>query len=439
MNIPSTPISRRSLLSLAGACAGATALGGTSACGNDDGSDNPEIWVLQDPVQNKVQQAAVDRFNQTNTASNSADITLNPYQSTSYTDKLRVSMGSTNQPDIFFNWGGGSIRSYVQSDLLVDLTDTLAQDPTFKAKFLPAVLDAGTLDGKYYGIPLRGMQPVILYYHKEIFAQVGATPPTTWQETLSLVDTFKGAGITPFALAGSQGWPELMWLECLTDRFGGPDVFNTIASGDKNAWGHTAITQALDTIIDLVDRGGFGTNFSSVNYDSAGASTVFATGKAAMHLMGTWEYTNQLDQQPDFAKNNLTWTSFPTVEGGAGDPRAIVGNPTNYFSITKQSKYVDECIAFLKQEMASDDYVNDWIVNGDVPPVADIADRMQNSANPEFASYVYNMVNQAPTFQLSWDQAIDSKYSEPMLTNLQKIFLGELDSKGYVSAMEALQ
>ena len=435
-----TPVTRRSFLGLVGA--GAVTLGaagcsaGSSSTSKGGSGGEFQIWALQDQVQNRVQKGAVDRFN----AASSVKAKLVPFQNKSYTNKLRVAMGSPNKPDVFFNWGGGSIRTYVQNNLLTDLTPAFDADPTFKAKFLPAVLDAGKIDGKYYGVPLRGMQPVILFYNKDVFDKAHvAAPPTTWAETLSVVDKFKAIGVAPFALAGNQTWTLLMWLEYLTDRFGGPDTFATIAANGKDGWRQPAITQAIDAITDLVKRGGFASNFAAVGYEEGGAGTVFAKGKAAMHLMGSWEYTNQVDQQPTFAKNALGWTTFPGVDGGKGDPKDIVGNPTNYFSIASGSKQVQAATDFLKQQMASDQYVDDFIKAGDVPPVADIVDRLSQSPSPDFAKFVYGMVKDAPAFTLSWDQAIDNKYAQPMLDNLQKVFLRKLDAKGFVNAMVALQ
>jgi xylobiose transport system substrate-binding protein len=427
------------LLGLAGLGAGALALGTTGCGSGGQGARNAaaeiDVWCLKDTVQNKVQQAAIDRFNAT--AKGKAKITA--YDNDPYKQKLRIAMGSPQQPDVFFNWGGGSIRQYVQNGMLVDLTPMLDGDPAFKSKFIPSVLDAGKIGDKYYGIPNRGMQPVIMFYSQQALdkAKVSA-PPATWSELLSQVDRFKAAGIAPFALAGSQAWTLLMWLEYLVDRIGGPAVFGGIAAGDRNGWRSPAITQSLNAIIDLVKRGGFDSNFASVNYDGdVGAGTLFAQGKAAMHLMGSWEYTAQLDQHPAFVKDALRFAAFPAFEGGKGDPKAVVGNPTNYFSITKRSDNVDGAKEFLKA-MASDAYVDDWIANGDVPAITGLESKIAQSKNAQFGSFAYKMVQDATSFQLSWDQAIENKYAQPMLTNLQKVFLGQLDAKGFVDAMVAI-
>jgi xylobiose transport system substrate-binding protein len=156
-----------------------------------------------------------------------------------------------------------------------------------------------------------------------------------------------------------------------------------------------------------------------------------------MHLMGSWEYTAQLDQHPAFVKDALRWAAFPAFEGGKGNPTSVVGNPTNYFSIAKRSDNVDAAKEFLKV-MASDAYIDDWIANGDVPAIAGIESKLAQSKNGQFGSFVYKVVQDASSFELSWDQAIDNKYAQPMLTNLQKVFLGQTDAKGFVDAMVAI-
>lgn len=431
---------RRRFLGLVGAGVGAGLIGSTSACGTDatggggDGGDGGrmQIWVLQEEAQNVAHRVALDRFNGNSDVRGELVSTPND----GYRDRLHTAMGSNNRPDVFYNWGGGSIRSYAREDLLVDLTPHLEENPDWKDAFIPSVLDAGQIDGKYFGIPARGMQPIILFYNKAVFADAGLQPPKTWNELLRAVDRFKSNGIIPFALAGGDAWTELVWPEYLVDRIGGYEVFQAIAAGEEGAWRHPAITRAMNMIIDLVRRGGFGDSFASVRWEGAGASTLIAQGRAAMHLMGSWEYTNQVTDQPEYAKNNQGFTDFPTVEGGQGDPKAIVGNPTNYFSVSKDSPNADAALQFLRDEMASDAYVQAWLKAGDVPAVTNLEEHMDHANDRNFVELVYNMVTDAPTFQLSWDQAVERDKAQPMLDALAKVFLGELDAAGFVKANE---
>lgn len=420
-------------LTLAGLLATGTAACGTSGpAGSSDGSGEIHVWVLQDASLNEVQKAIATEFNKTSDVKVKIDV----IGKDQYRDKLRASMGSPQAPDVFFNWGGGSIRPYVEAGQLVDLSPALTQDPSFKDSFLPAVLDRGKIGDKYYGIPLRGMQPVLLFYNKSSFEKIDAQPPKTYDELLTLVDRFKAAKITPFALAGKQSWCDLMWVEYLVDRYAGAEVFENIVEGRPGAWNDPAVLQAMQAIRDLVDRGAFGTNYASVDYNQGGASTLFAKGRAAMHLMGSWEFTNQVDNEPNFAKDGLGWTTFPTVDGGKGDPTAVVGNPTNYFSVNTRTKHQDTAIEFLKM-MSSDKYVTDLIKIGDVPATTNTKAKLSSSPNPEFATFQYEVVEKAASFTLSWDQAMSPDGGQKVVTAIQKAFNKQLTPEQFIAEVQA--
>ncbi|HZM75769.1 MAG TPA: hypothetical protein VFC19_08590 [Candidatus Limnocylindrales bacterium] len=56
-----------------------------------------------------------------------------------------------------------------------------------------------------------------------------------------------------------------------------------------------------------------------------GVSTPFAEDNAAMHLIGSGEYTRQLNQIPDFTKTKVARANFPTMDGGKCGPDAVAG------------------------------------------------------------------------------------------------------------------
>ncbi|KDQ65782.1 extracellular solute-binding protein [Streptomyces halstedii] len=405
-----------------------------AGCGSGDGgSDGGTLtaYVYGDDAV-KVQQAAVDSFNKTS----DVKIKLVPVPGTDYVNKLRSAMGSPNAPDIFYNWGAGSIKPYVDAGQVADLTSAVNDDATLKDGFIPSIMTAGGLDGKIYGVPMRGMQPVMLFYNKSLFAQHKLEPPTTWEDLQKAITTFKDAGITPFALGGAEKWPELMWMEYLLDRIGGPEVFRKIQDGDTDGWGDPAVLKTAQTVKQLIDDGAFGKNFNSVDYASGAAPTLLSKGKAAMHLMGSWEYSTQLGKAPEFAEKDLGWTTFPTVAGGVGDAANIVGNPTNYWSVNSRTKHKDAAIEFLKA-MASETYAQDLVDNGDVPTTSNAASMLSGSPNPQFATDQYQMVEKAPSFTLSWDQALESKYATPLLTEISKLFAGKTSPEQFVEAMKA--
>ncbi|GAA0990298.1 ABC transporter substrate-binding protein [Subtercola frigoramans] len=433
MNIKNKRVKALVSLGIAGSLVlglGACASSGGAAGGGDK---SIQLWVLQDQL-DSAQKAAVETFNKTS----DVKIVYNEIANDGYQDKVRTAMGSNQAPDIFFNWSGGSIRDYVDAGKLLSLDDAIAKDPSFKDAFVPSIFDVGQIDGKQYAVPMRGTQPVVMFYNKSVLSSAGVTAPTSMADVMADIPKLAAAGVTPFALAGAGSWTELMWLEYLVDRIGGPEVFKKIEGGDTTGWSDPAILEAATQIKTLVDAGAFGTNFGSVNYGSGGTSTLLAEGRAGMQLMGTWEFATQLGENPDFAKNDLGYVAFPSVAGGAGDPSDVVGNPSNYFSVNSATKYPDTAIAFLKS-LSSAEYTDALLAGGEVPTTTATATKLDTTPNPDFANFQFDLVKNAPSFQLSWDQAISPTISAPLLTELQKLFNGQDTPEQFVAAVLALK
>jgi len=390
-----------------------------------------QVWSLQDAGLNPVVKASVDRYNK----KGDTKATLATYINDAYKQKVQVAMGSPNAPDVFYNWGGGNLAQFVQAGQVEPLDDALAKKPEVRDTFLPSVLDTAKINGKQYGLPMTGTQPVIFFYNKAVFAAAGAQPPKTYDEFLGLVDTFKSKKVTPIALPGSQGWTELMYAEYFLDRIGGPEKWEAIAKSGGAAWKDPAVVKALQMCQDLAKKGAFGTNFASINYDNAGAGKLLATGKSAMFLMGTWEYPTQLTNNPAFAKKDLGWFQFPSIAGGKGEPGNLVGNPSNYFSVNAASKNKDAAIDYLTSTVASDAYIDDLIKSGAVPATKGAETKLAGKPNAEFNTDVFKMVSTAPSFAQSWDQAIAPDIAKRLLDNLQKLFLQKITPQAFVDDM----
>ncbi len=114
-----------------------------------------------------------------------------------------------------------------------------------------------------------------------MFEQVGAQPPTTWDDIMALVPKFNDEGIAPFSLGGQSRWTNMMWLEFLFDRIGGPEVFQAAFDGEKDAWSNPAAINALTKMQDLIKADGFIKGFSSITADSNADQALLYTGKAA--------------------------------------------------------------------------------------------------------------------------------------------------------------
>lgn len=407
-----------------------TACGSSGPSGSGGDSAGATAWALTGQ-----QQTYQDSFDSWNKANPTETVTVSFFANDAYKQKIRTAIGSGQGPTMIYGWGGGVLKSYVDAKSVVPL------DASLTGKYFPSIAANGQVDGETYAVPNNSVQPVVLYFNKDLLSQAGiANPPATWDELLADVATLNAAGIAPFSLGGQSKWPQLMWLEYLTDRIGGPEVFQAIQDNKPDAWSDPAVIQANTMIQQLVDAGGFAEGFSSIATDSNADLALLFTGKAAMILQGSWAYSNFKTAAADFVSaGKLGWSSFPTVEGGTGEATAVVGNPSNFWSIGSYATEAQQkaATAYLTGGNMNDAFIDGLIAGGGVPPVTGLEAKIKASADPEFLSFVYDMSRDAPSFQLSWDQALDPGQADALLTNLDQIFLGQITPQEFSEAMNA--
>jgi raffinose/stachyose/melibiose transport system substrate-binding protein len=434
-------ISRRTFLEVAGGTALSTTLAGCFGVGSSQsttsgaagGAGTVEVWDIRTGGEQKVVQAAVAAYN---SAQKAVKAHVDFFENDPYKQKLQVAMGAKNPPDVFFGWGGGILKSYVDAGDVYDLTPDLNAAPSWKNKFFPSVLANAAFNGKYYGIPNSGMQTELFFYNKELFSKYKLTPPTTWSDLLNAVNVLKKNNLIPIALAGGSQWPYLMYAEFLVDRIGGADPVKAVIAGQSNAWSDPAFIKANTMIQDLVKMGAFGTSFTSTNADSNQDAALIYTGKAGMLLQGNWNFPVFQTNSPDFiTSGKLGWFPFPAVEGGKGDPKDVYGNPCNFYSVSKVSKSTSNAADFLKNGILTDAMVKDFINVGDVPPVQGLESQLASAPNGEWLTYNYNMAKSAPNFQLSWDQVLSPTQAQASLANLSQVFLKQIPPETFSTNM----
>jgi raffinose/stachyose/melibiose transport system substrate-binding protein len=416
-------LSRRNFLGLSAATAGALAL---SACGSSGpgqaSSGGATYWFLSGEPQQDIRQGAVDAFNKKNS---DHQIKTTTFQNDAYKTKIKTALGAGQGPTIIWGWGGGGLKSWVDSGQVEDLTSWFGSNGDVKDRLFPSSFGPATIDGKIYAMPAETVQPIVLFYNKKLFDQVGAQPPQSWGDIMALVPTFNAAGIAPFSLAGQSRWTNMMWLEFAFDRVGGSEVFQAVFDGEANAWSNPAAIQGLTMVQDLVKANGFINGFESIVADQNADQALLYTGKAAMMLHGSWTYASMKTDGGDFVTGgNLGWMNFPAVEGGTGDPSDTVGNPGQHLSINAKASAEQKDLAkkFFSEGVLQDAEVKQWIDTGGVPIVNGSDEKLKSSDDAEFLTFVYDTASKAKVFAQSWDQALSPTAAETLLDNIAKLF-----------------
>lgn len=243
--------------------------------------------------------------------------------------KLQTALNSGEDPTVFMARGGGKLADVVSAEQAKDITSLIGSD--IKSELGDGIFSAFTIADKIYGMP-TSVLPGGIFYSKDLFAKAGITAtPTTFAEMNEAVSKLKAAGITPIALGGKDAWPAAHWYYFFALRVLSKDAMNKAAT-DKDFSDPGWVT-AGQKLKEFVDTKPFNTGFltTSAQQGAGSSAGMLANHKAAMELMGAWQPGVVGSLTPD-AKPlpDLGWFPFPAVEGGAGDPSAMMGGADGY-------------------------------------------------------------------------------------------------------------
>lgn len=200
--------------------------------------------------------------------------------------KARLASGDV---DIYV---GANVRDENSRKQLTDLTGQ-----PFLADYYPDALKAMQWEGKQYGLPLCTVA-VNVFYNKKIFADQGIAVPTTWTEFVAACDKIQAAKIDPIMLGGKDQWPVnmvLIALETPIVHVPNPDFYNKLRTEETKFTdpGWVEVYQKLGILGKYFEKNAMGVGYGQ-------APGLFAQGKAAMMIDGSWSATQIEDAKPSF-------------------------------------------------------------------------------------------------------------------------------------------
>ena len=371
------------------------------------------IWHLQSQDLPKAAfEQAKERFEAANPG---YKVEITVYQNDAYKTKIQVALAAGEAPDIFPSWSGGPMIEYVNAGLVADVTELMASSG-LKDKLMDGSVAQATFDGKIWGVPMENVAVALVYYNKAVFEKAGVEVPTTLAELEAACEKFKAAGIAPFALANATKWTGSMYYMYLVDRFGGSKVFENAANKlVPDGFKDPAFVKAGETIQKWVNAGYFNEGFNGMDEDNGQSRMLLYSGQAAMYLMGSWAVSTITSENPDFLPNMGVF-AFPSVEGGAGDPTAVVGTVgDNFYHINAKCANPEMAFEYLKTCL-DDEGVAYRVSIGKIPPVKGVKVEDPN------LQLVLDIVDKAASVQLWYDQYMPSMMAEVHKDTSQALF-----------------
>jgi raffinose/stachyose/melibiose transport system substrate-binding protein len=234
----------------------------------------------------------------------------------------------------------------VNSGVCQDITSAISEGG-FKDTFYPAGVQNFTYQGKTYGLP-NDVGPIVFWYNKDLVAKAGVDPTKIkdWDDFIEAVKKCQAAGITPIAAGGKDKWPLHFYPALLMMRIMGKDGMQAAYEGKNGGFASPEAVKALQLYKDLAALKPFQKGFLANTYpESAGT---FHDGKAAFHLMGTWDVAEgraDSSDQKGLPDEKLGWFFFPEVKGGKGHANDIFASLDGWLVAKDAPK---ETVDFMK-------------------------------------------------------------------------------------------
>ncbi|AYG04078.1 extracellular solute-binding protein [Gryllotalpicola protaetiae] len=372
-------------LGVALAATGCAGSGSNSGSSSDGGKVTLTVW--DNSTTGPGAQYFSDAAKAFEAAHPNVTVKVQSIQNEDLDGKLQTALNSNSAPDIFLQRGGGKMQAMVDAGQIqaIDLSSTAKTDAG------AAALAGESIDGKVYAVPLDFL-PEGIYYSQDLFKQAGITEtPTTIAELEADVAKLKGIGVAPIAVGAKDAWPAAHWYYNFALRECSQDVLNKSAKSlkfDDKCW-----NTAGDDLSSFLKTNPFNDGFlTTAAQQGAGSSAgLLANHKAAMELMGGWDPGVIASLTPDQKPlPDLGWFPFPSVDGGKGDPTALLGGIDGYSVSKNAPKEATEFLEFLVTKDQQEAYAkafNSIPVNKDAQEV--VTDPYNVSALQAFNKAAY--------------------------------------------------
>jgi ABC-type glycerol-3-phosphate transport system substrate-binding protein len=205
---------------------------------------------------------------------------------------LSTAVGSGTAPDVAMVdcvWLAG----LAQSGFLYALEDLSSQwnHTEFVKDLYPAFVEANSFNDRLYGLPLKA-DASLLWYRKDWFAQEGLEPPQDWDNLLSVARHFLQPQVReryglayPLAFPGGTAAGEATVYNLMPFVWSaGGEIFGT----DAVVLDAPGTRRALQFLRELVTQYRVSPT-EVVNYEEDTSPRLFASGKVAMTLGGSYE------------------------------------------------------------------------------------------------------------------------------------------------------
>jgi len=324
---------------LLAALAGTTLLAGTAWAETLSG-DLKIFLDTSNPAPRAAMEGMIERFNAKHPDLN---VETTVIDREAYKTQIRNFL-TADAPDVATWYAANRMRPYVEAGLFEDVSDLWAEPEI--AENLASTKGAMTIDDKQWGVPYTYYQWGI-YYREDIFAELGLSEPSTWDEEKANCTKIVASGRACYTIGTKFLWTAGGWFDYLNMRTNGFDFHMQLLQGDAS-WESDEVRATFSNWRELIDMGGFVANHQTYSWQEA--LPFMVNGDAAAYLMGNFAVAPLREAGLDDTK--LGFYQFPAINP---DVAMAEDAPTDTFHIPANAKNKDAARAFLRHVVSAEE------------------------------------------------------------------------------------
>ena len=339
-------LTRRSFLSLSGAAAAGLMLAGCTTERSDGKVGVEIVSYKQEAV--SIFESIMAEFNETHD-----DIYLDIKSPADAVTIMKTRFVREDYPDVIGIGGDADYASFVDSEILADVSDYPAMDNVSEAyrNILKSVTYV-PMDG-IYGVPYVANAAGILY-NVDMFEEKGWPIPQTWDEFIELCEEIKSEGeVAPMMLGYKDTWTILSPWNSIAINLVPSDLARQVNAGKaKFADYYREPAMMMRQMLNYCQSspGPFALNYN-------GACTDFGQGKSAMFPCGSFAVPQILS-----ANESANIGMFPTPSAPNPDDRIVVSGVDLQWCVSATCQHKDEVyevLQYLSQPENLQTYISD--------------------------------------------------------------------------------
>ncbi|MGG0051611.1 ABC transporter substrate-binding protein [Bacillus atrophaeus] len=328
----------------------------------------------------------------------------------SYKDKIKVMLGTSSPPDVFFSWSDEFAAKFIRGNKALDLSSYYKNDTKWSSQLVGTQIKPFTYEEKEYGVPWQ-MDAKSFFYNKDIFEKLNLKPPSTWEELIKVSKKLKANGYTPISFGTKAPWTISHYIGTLNQRMVDEKTRERDYNAKTGEFTDEGYIKALEKLKELMPY--FNEHVNSIDHEYARQQ--FKSGKSAMMYAETAEI--KLVEPV-----NLGLFSFPDITGQKGSSNALTGAPEGFMisSKTKHPKEAMEFLQFLTSKKMGEKLVKDV---GKYSAVQGTATEENSTATQREA--VQQIID--ADSMVSWfDMDVDVEIADVYLSSVQQMLGGDM-------------